>query len=60
MLSTQALFAIQRHKAVEMEKTEKRFHSNSNQKTAKLATSVVDKNKTESKMLQGTKKEIIY
>ena len=43
-----------------MEKTEKRFHSNSNQKTAKMATPAVDKNKTESKMLQETKKEIIY
>ena len=46
MLSTQASFAIQRHKTVEMEKTEKRFHANSSQKTVKMATLVLDKNKT--------------
>ena len=60
MLSIQASFAIQRHKAVEMEKTEERFHAKSNQKIAKTAILVLDKNKTESKMLQETKKEITY
>lgn len=56
MLSIQASFAIQRHKAVEMEKTEERFHANSNQKTAKTATLVLDKNKTESKNVTRNKK----
>lgn len=48
-------FAIQRHKAVEMEKTEERLHTNSNQKTAKTATLVLDKIRLNQKMLQETK-----
>lgn len=47
-------------KQLKWRRLKKDFMQMSNQKTAKTVTLVLDKNKTESKMLQETKKEITY